>query len=101
MAIFERIIRRGKNKHKDNLEKSHKKKKNTFEAESYIDPNLEKSIFNYIKDLNISNEGLEYSERNKFLEELPEHLKKSFYKQANRVIFPTVTFFNSLKASTL
>ena len=83
------------------MRKANRSEKEILEKETYIDPTLEANIFNYIKDLNLSTKGLEYSERNKFLDELPDNLRKSFFQQANKVIFPTVTFFNNLKPQTL
>ena len=58
MAIFEKIIRKGKNKsrnNKYNLLRGRPLPKDIYDQETYIDPNLEQSIFNYIRELNINN----------------------------------------------
>ena len=58
MAIFEKMIRKGKNKFRKNnrnLLRGHNFRKDMFETATYIDAGLEQSIYNYIKDLNISN----------------------------------------------
>jgi hypothetical protein len=66
-----------------------------------IDPVLKKQIYKYIDDEDLDKGDLQFSERNEFIQSLPEYLRKAYLRTANKRIFISVLFMNQLKHETL
>lgn len=66
-----------------------------------ISVKLQNNIYNHIRQVHSGVGNLEYQLRGELLDELPEHLRRAYFKESNQRIFPTVLFFNRLKPSTV
>lgn len=59
-----------------------------------IDPVLKRQIYRCIDDKSIDKGDIQFMDRKKFLQSLPEYLRTAYLKTSNRRIFSSVLFLN-------